>query len=233
MSGDEWKETAFTLVELLVVIAIVALLLALLLPALSRAKQAGQRVVCANNLRQLGVAFEMYLSDYRGVYPAAEDPVSTSPAVWLWMGRGWRRLLEPYVPRSEGRAGVFWCPADEPSSMRYESTSYAYSMAFYHTPEQINALTDVTRNYSNPLPTQGRNEAQVKFPSEKILAGEWFANHPLVASDRGWFGTGGGRVYLFADGHAEWLEWTALHAANDGLPNPNLTKDGVRGKDVD
>jgi len=57
------------MVELLVVIAIMAVLMALLLPAVQQAREAGRRTQCLNNLRQLGLAANNYLSAYRSYPP--------------------------------------------------------------------------------------------------------------------------------------------------------------------
>ncbi len=60
---------AFTLIELLVVIAIIGLLLAVLIPALKRAKEQSQAVLCLANLKQWGILYNLYAQDYDSSLP--------------------------------------------------------------------------------------------------------------------------------------------------------------------
>ena len=64
----------FTLIELLVVIAIIAILAAILFPVFARARRAAQRTSCLNNLKQMGIAVNMYESDWDDRYPLVTGP---------------------------------------------------------------------------------------------------------------------------------------------------------------
>jgi prepilin-type N-terminal cleavage/methylation domain-containing protein/prepilin-type processing-associated H-X9-DG protein len=82
------SKQGFTLVELLVVIGIIALLVSVLLPALGRAQRAARTTACLSNLRQIGMAFNMYINEYKGyiVFPAQDD-VNYSPKTVYWHQR--------------------------------------------------------------------------------------------------------------------------------------------------
>ena len=96
----------FTLIELLVVIAIIAILASMLLPALAQAWEKARSITCTSNLKQLGLAFEMYRSDHDGVYPMI-----------LALNQGnqyWDQFIGPYAGDTlvggYNSSDCFYCP---------------------------------------------------------------------------------------------------------------------------
>ena len=111
-----WRGRAFTLIELLVVIAIIAILAAILFPVLSRAKEKAKQAACFANLKQIGVAFEMYMTDHDDLLPDRRDLKTSLPGGYrpwtTWPPSdprsGWAMVvLEPYAKSH----AVFTCPS--------------------------------------------------------------------------------------------------------------------------
>jgi type II secretory pathway pseudopilin PulG len=83
------RERAFTLTDLLVVIATIAILAALILPALAASGGNGARTVCSNNLRQMGMALNMYVGENQDYLPWVnwgQDSSPPAPRGWLYAG---------------------------------------------------------------------------------------------------------------------------------------------------
>jgi len=81
LSHDLKPHRGFTLIELLVVISIVSMLMAILLPTLSRARETARRVLCANNLRQIGIGHNVYMADSKQWLLVMSEPRDVRPQV--------------------------------------------------------------------------------------------------------------------------------------------------------
>ena len=225
-------DNGFTLIELLVVIAIITILMSILVPVLGKARSSAMRLKCAHNLRQIDLTIRLYTSDYDDIYPCAADPLPAG--YWLWMGRGWRSLVSPYLGGNidVNNPSVLFCPEDKVSKDKYESTSYSYSMSFYHSPEQIDSMTSANDTYENPVPPVRQGVTRVRKPSRKIIFGEWLSNHEQIDNDQGWWCWDGTRSYLFADGSIDALKAKRISSARDDFPDANLTIHGIKGSDL-
>jgi len=163
---------AFTLIELLVVIAIIAILAAMLMPALSRAKEAGKRIACVNNMRQLGLAAQMYTSENQGAFPPRNTASRWPNRMYDDYGRAVKMLLCP----SDGLNGI--TPATGSGSNNVADASPRSFM--------INGFNDYYENTLDPTNwtayTQGTypfglKEGVILHTSETVLFGEKYTTN--------------------------------------------------------
>jgi prepilin-type N-terminal cleavage/methylation domain-containing protein/prepilin-type processing-associated H-X9-DG protein len=130
--SGRFRTTAFTLIELLVVIAIIAILASMLLPSLSAAKEKGKQSTCAGNLKQIGLAWHLYVDDWDG-FSTPYIGVSGVGSTY------WSNLVRAYAQSED----LYSCPT-RPCSTTNNSYSCNETVGTFATLVKIAAFKDPT-----------------------------------------------------------------------------------------
>jgi prepilin-type N-terminal cleavage/methylation domain-containing protein/prepilin-type processing-associated H-X9-DG protein len=200
------KKKGFTLIELLVVIAIIALLAAILFPVFGRARENARKATCQSNLKQIGLAMQMYSQDYDGFFPLWYNSSGTDG-----VNKSWVDVLAPYAnakgkydnsKRPWYKSTVFDCPSlEEYSASSAAPADYLYFAVLY--------------GYSSCL----ENElVRIPKPSEVGIVADGEIYSQVTYANNGKVGTLGvvdstsplrnrhseGLNILYCDGHVKW-----------------------------
>lgn len=199
---------AFTLVELLVVIGIIAVLISILLPALTKARVQAQKVQCASNLRQFGMAVQMYANQRRGTLPNFSSNFTFAGSYPYWLDINERDAI--LADTKVGGRQMFYCPTTNEAWNRDDYWTGSYSLTQTGVVAPGYTISSYCFMMGNPLrwPEHARKLGQraqsyvIGADLTRSYNGAWGAgvNH----SRRGRNGAPDGGNVLFLDAHVEY-----------------------------
>lgn len=214
------RKTGFTLIELLVVIAIIAILAAILFPVFAQAREKARTTSCLSNFKQVGLAIEMYKTDYDGHWPlwwnGDENHIGN-----VTYGRFWAGAIDPYVKNNQLRK----CPSDPyPTPPSYPNKDSSGNDTLGGTVQSMTSNRNIQFDERKTLdgtwlhPSMAESEianvARTVSVHEAVGADEGRTT-PIQDSYTGWWGANEmaygdthhnkGGNYVFFDGHAKWL----------------------------
>jgi len=219
------RRSAFTLVEMLIVVAIIGILLSLSLAGLSAAVAQARVLKCGVNLKNIGLAWTLYLENNRGFFPQYGQHVwwyygGHDPCIYDFRRLGLdHRPLNPYVNlqlRGEKGAEIFRCPQDRPiysTDERHKGVTEGHSTYDYFGNCYIlNPLVLYLDNPQTPVPERDRfsfENVEVDHAS-LVLTGDcqWYYCINEGPWDAAFHGAADQANLLFLDGHVSYTQLT-------------------------
>jgi prepilin-type N-terminal cleavage/methylation domain-containing protein/prepilin-type processing-associated H-X9-DG protein len=194
----------FTLIELLVVIAIIAILASILFPVFARAREKARQSSCLANVKQLGIAIQMYTDDYDETLPRYSNGtvmVSGSPQIQTWA-----RVIKPYVKNNQ----LYICPSKKTNGWMFEDDTdkvwapcgYGVNDAYVFPGTGYSVVS--LAQFEDPASTitlSERYQLNTAIIYAPVLRGGAGANPPCNVDCR----HNDGANFLFLDGHAKYM----------------------------